>query len=153
MSEKKLLFKIQENLKVVLKEKNEVKISTLRMLLAEIKNEEIAKKKRGKLTDEEIQKVIKTSVKRHKDSIDTFKKGERGDLVEKEEKELEILNEYLPEKLPGEKVEKIVIEVIKKIGATEPRDFGKVMGRVMGELKGKAEGKLVSEIVKKKLEG
>jgi uncharacterized protein YqeY len=146
-----LFAKIQENLKTVLKEKNQEKISTLRMLIAEIKNEEIAKKKRGKLTDEEIQAVVSRAVKRHNDSIESYRQGGREDLVKKEEAELKILQSYLPKQMSQEELEKIVNEAIFKINTTSLSDFGKVMGIVMKQVKGKADGKVVGGIVKKRL--
>lgn len=146
-----LFPRIQNDLKQALKEKNQEKVSTLRMLVSEIKNEEIAKKKRGKLTDEEIQAVVSRSAKRHKDSIESYKKGDRGDLVKKEEGELKVLQSYLPWQMSQEELEKIVAEAVAKAGASSPSDFGKVMGEVMKKVKGKADGKLVSEMVKNKL--
>jgi len=147
----KLLQKIEEDLKRAIMERDETKISTLRMIVTDIHNEEIAKKKRGKLTDEEIQEVIQRSVKKHKDSIEAFKKGGREDLVKKEKDEMEILVGYLPKQLTKEEIEKIVKEVIAKVKATSLRDMGKVIGQVMGQVKGKAEGKVVSDIVKEQL--
>lgn len=148
----KLLDQIQEDLKKALREKEKTKISCLRFLLAEIKNEEIARKKKGALLDEEIQEVISRSIKKHRDSIQSFKKGGRGDLVKEEEKEIEILQGYLPKQLSEDELSKIIDEVIQKTGAKDPSDFGKVMGQVMEQVKGRAEGKEVSEMVKKKLE-
>jgi len=147
----KLLQKIEEDLKRAVMERDETKISTLRMIVTDIHNEEIAKKKRGKLTDEEIQEVIQRSVKKHKDSIEAFKKGGREDLVKKEKEEMEILVGYLPKQFTKEEIEKIVKDAITKTGATSMADIGKVMGQVMGQVKGKAEGRVVSEIVKEQL--
>lgn len=146
-----LLSKIKEDLKKAQKNKEETKVSILRMLLAEIKNEEIALKKKEGLTDDEVLSVIQRNVKRHKDSIESFKKGKREDLVEKEEEELKILKNYLPEELSEEELEKIVSQKIEELKASGPSDFGKVMGAVMAEVKGRAEGKKVAQIVKEKL--
>lgn len=151
MPESKLLKTIADNLKSAILEKDSTRISVLRMLIADIHNEEIAKKKRGKLTDEEIVEVIQRRVKKHKDSIEAFKKGERKDLVKKEEEEMEILMQYLPKQLSKEEVEKIVKEAIIKAKATSMTDMGKVMGQVMPQVKGKADGKMVSGIVKEQL--
>ena len=147
----KLLQKIENDLKKALKEKNQIKFSLLRMLISDIHNEEIAKKKKGELTDEEVQEVIQRSVKRHRDSIEAFLKGGREDLVKKEKEEMEILIRYLPKQLTKEEIEKIVKEAIKKVKAVSMADLGKVMGIVMSQVKGKAEGKMVNEIVKKQL--
>ena len=147
----KLLDQITNDFKQAQKERNEVKISTLRMLLTAIRNEEIAKKKRGKLSDEEIQEVIIQEVKRHKDSIESYKIGRREDLVKKEEAELSILKQYLPKPLSTDELNRIVDEAMGKVGAESLADFGKVMGQVMAQVKGRAEGKVVSGIVRKKL--
>lgn len=147
----KLLDQITEELKKAQKEQDKEKLATLRMLVSAIKNEEIAKKKRGKLSDEEIQEVITREVKKHKDSIESYKAGGRSDLVKKEEAELEILKQYLPKQLSFEEVGHIIDEVIKSSGAMTPADFGKVMGQVMRKVKGKAEGGIVSKMVKEKL--
>jgi len=147
----KLLDQIIQELKKAQKEQNKEKLSTLRMLVSAIKNEEIAKKKRGKLSDEEIQEVITREVRKHKDSIESYKAGGRSDLVKKEEAELEILKQYLPKQLSLEELTNIIDEVIKISGATSPADFGKVMGQVMKRVKGKAEGSSVSKMVKEKL--
>jgi len=147
----KLLDQIIKELKEAQKRGDRVCISTLRMLLAAIKNEEIAKKKRGKLSDEEIQEVIRREAKKHKDSIESYKAGGREDLVKKEEAELKILTRYLPKQLSNEELVHIIGDVIKKIGAKSPADFGKVMGQVMKQVKGKADGSVVSKMVKEKL--
>lgn len=147
----KLLQKIENDLKKALKEKNQIKFSLLRMLISDIHNEEIAKKKKGELTDEEVQEVIQRSVKRHRDSIEAFLKGGREDLVKKEKEEMEILIRYLPKQLTKEEIEKIVKEAIKKVKAVSMADLGKVMGIVMSQVKGKAEGKMVNQLVKEEL--
>ncbi|MEW6407364.1 MAG: GatB/YqeY domain-containing protein [Patescibacteria group bacterium] len=146
-----LFKKIQDDLKTALKEKNAEKISTLRMLISDIKNEEIAKKKKGKLEDAEIQAVVSRAVRRHKDSIESYRAGSREDLAKKEEGELQILQNYLPKQISQEELEKIINEAISNLGASSPLDFGKVMGAVMKQVKGKADGKLVGEMVKAKL--
>lgn len=146
-----LFKKIHDDLKTALKEKAVEKISTLRMLISDIKNEEIDKKKKGKLEDAEIQAVVFRAVRRHKDSIESYRKGGREDLANKEEGEFQILQGYLPVQMSKEEIEKIISEAMAKTGAQSSSDFGKVMGLVMKQVKGKADGKLVSEIVKSKL--
>ena len=162
-----LKIKIQEDFKKFLKEKKEIEVSTLRMLNAAIFNKEKEKRyklsqekpdlkekeleKKSQLTDEEIIQVVFSEVKKRKESILLFEKGKRGDLVEKEEREIEILKKYLPEQMSEEEIKKMAKEVIKKIGAKEPKDMGRVMGQLMPKLKGKAEGGLVNKIVKELL--
>lgn len=143
--------KIKNDLIAAIKKKNSQKISVLRMLSADIKNEEIAKKKREGLSDEEIQQVISRSVKRHKDSVISYQKGNRPELAKKEEEEIAILQIYLPKQMEASEVEKIVDEAIKKVNPMGPQDFGKVMGLVMKQVKGKADGFIINAAVKKKL--
>ncbi len=143
--------KIMADLKEAMKSKDMDKVSTLRLLLSEIKNKEIDK--RGELTDEEIYAVIQKSVKQRKESIEQYRSGGREDLVEKEQKELEILEKYLPEQLSEDELERIIDEAIKETEATTLKDLGKVMRVVMPKVKGRADGKLVNEMVRKKLGG
>lgn len=140
--------KISEEIKIALKQGEGLKLSTLRMLWAEIKNLEI--NKQDLLTDEEVLGAIQKQVKNHRESITSFEAGGRLDLVAKEKQELEILNSYLPQQLsPGEiKIE--VNKVINQLGPG-PTDFGKVMKEVMIKVKGRAEGNLVSQIVRESL--
>jgi len=157
--------KIEEDFKKALKERNEIEISTLRLLKNEIFNKEkekrykIAKEnpslsekeleKESQLTEEEIKKVILSEIKKRKEAIFEFEKGKREDLAEKEKKELEILKRYLPDLLSKEELEKIVKETIEEVGAQSLKDLGKVMKEIMKKVKGRAEGDEVLKIVKK----
>jgi uncharacterized protein YqeY len=143
--------KISKNLIAAQKEKDENKVSTLRMLQSSLKNEEIEKKKREGLSDEEIGQVVKREVKKRKDSIQSYMEGGRDDLVKKEEEEIKVLAEYMPKELSEEEVLKVVEKVINETGAESSKDLGMVMGLVMKELKGKASGDVVNKIVKEKL--
>lgn len=159
--------KLQEDLKRSLLQKDEVSVSTLRMLLAAVNNKEIEKRtkfskenpnaktaeleKNSKLSDEEVQQLVMGDVKKHRESIEMFQKGNRQDLVDKETKELKILEAYLPEQLGEEEVRKLVQEAIAKVSAKTPQDMGKVMSALMPKTKGKADGSLVSKIVKELL--
>ncbi|MCD6422067.1 GatB/YqeY domain-containing protein [bacterium] len=140
--------KITDALKKALKEKDSLKTLTLRQVLSAIKNAEIDKK--GELTDEEIGQVLLKEIKKRKESVELYRKGKREELAEKEEKEIKIIEEFLPEMLSEEEIGEIVEKTIEELSAG-PQDFGKVMGKVMGELKGKADGAVVAEIVKQKL--
>lgn len=143
---------INKDLITALKAKDQDKSSLLRLINSEIKNEEIAKKKREQgLTDEEAQAVIARQIKQINDSIESFKAGKREDLIKEEEQKLAILKIYLPKQMEISEVEKIIDEVIAQVKPSGPSDFGKVMGAVMAKVKGKADGKMVTEIVKKKL--
>ncbi|OGD89135.1 hypothetical protein A3A54_01205 [Candidatus Curtissbacteria bacterium RIFCSPLOWO2_01_FULL_39_62] len=143
------LTQLEEDLISSLKAKNEVATSTLRLLISEIKNAQITK--RGQLEEKEVGEVIGKSAKKHKESIEAYKKAERADLVEKEEAELKIVEKYLPEQMGEDEIGKVVDEVISTSGASGVADMGKVMGQVMGKLMGQADGNAVSQIVKKKL--
>jgi len=143
-----MLGKIKADLNQTLKDKDEIKISVLRMLISEIHNKEINKKSE-KLTDEEVIGVIRQQVKKIKESIAAYKQGKRDDLVQKESQELEILNKYLPQEMSEKDLEKIIKEIISDVKPSGPQDFGKVMGEAMKRLSGRVEGSRVSGIVKK----
>lgn len=151
--------KIQEDLNSAIKSKREIETSTLRMLSAAILNKEKEKRyKSGKsedipLTDEEITEVVFNEVKKRKEAIELYEKGDRQELADKEKKEAEILQKYLPEQLTEEEVKKLVKEAIAKVGAKEQKDMGKVMAELMPQVKGKADGGLVSKVVKELLAG
>ena len=144
-----LFTKIQQDLVESLKQKNEIKTSTLRLVISEIGNARIAKG--GDLTDEDIAQVIAKEAKKRQESIGAFKKGERQDLAEKEEKELSILKTYLPAQIAQDELIKIVDSQIAEIGAKDIKDLGKVMSAVLSKVKGRADGGAVSAIVKSKL--
>jgi len=158
---------IKQNLEIALKEEKRVEVSTLRMLNAAILNKEkekrykISKEKpelkpekleeESQLIDEEIIQVLQSEIKKRKEAILEFEKGERQDLVNKEKAEMDILQKYMPEQLSEEEIKKIVKTAIEKVGAKEPRDMGKVMGELMPKVKGRADGGIVSRIVKELL--
>ena len=144
--------KIQQELKQSLKEKNEIKSSVIKMLLASILNLEIQlKKKEEGLTEDEAQKVVKSEAKKRRDSIEAYEKAGRTDLAKREKEELSILETYLPEEIKDEEIEKIVKEIITETKAKSMQDFGNVMKEVMAKVSGKASGERVSKIVKELL--
>lgn len=142
----KLEEKIEKDLRQALKAKFAIKVSTLRMLKADIENLSIGKK-RSELGDEDIIKLVRTQIRKHKDSIEQFTKGGRTDLAEKEKKELEILLAYMPEEVSEEELRRIAAEAIAEAGVTSKKDMGKVMKVVMEKVKGRADGKTVSQVV------
>lgn len=147
-----LLEKLIKDFNRVALEKNEIALSTLRLLRAALKNKEIElRPKKQKLTEEIILEVIKKEVKKRDESILAYRQAKRQDLVQKEEKEKEILKKYLPEGLSDDKIKEIIQKKIKEIGASSIADFGKVMGGVMKKVKGKADGSKVSQLVKESL--
>jgi uncharacterized protein YqeY len=144
--------KLKDELKQSMLDKDSTKTSTLRMVLSAIGYYEIQKGGAGyEATDEDILAVIQKEVKQHKDSIDQFEKAGRQELVEKEKRELEILNVYLPEQMGEEEIRKLVTEAINQTSASSMADMGKVMGALMPKTKGKADGGEVSKIVKEEL--
>lgn len=147
----KIIEKIKTDLNQAILKKNDPEKGTLRMLLSEIHNAEIAKK--GELLESELQKVVSSQVKKRKEAILEYQKAGRKDLALKEQKELEILQNYLPKMVTPAEIEKRAKEVISETSAKTMADFGKVMGLLMKEFSGKADGAQVSAIVKRMLGG
>lgn len=135
---------ILQEQKIAMKARNADKLSVLRMLWSAIKNLEI--EKQHELSDEEIQSVVSKQVKQLKDSQKDFDLGGRQDLVDSAQREIEILQYYLPTQLAEDDIKKVIREVISEIGASSPADIGKVMATAMGRLKGQADGSLVREL-------
>lgn len=142
---------IQEEVKDAMRAHDSTKVSTLRMLNSAIRYFEIDKGKDYQASDEELFSIIAKEAKKRKDSIEMYQKGNRDDLVQKEQEELKILESYLPEQMGEDEIRSTVQEVIKQTGASSPADMGKVMGPVMGKLKGKADGGMVNKIVREEL--
>ena len=135
---------VQEDLKVSLKARDEVRSLTLRMLLAAIVNKE----KEGKeVTEEQFLDVALFEAKKRREAKEAFIKGERPELAQKEQAELEILLPYLPAQLTEEEIKDLAQKAIEKTGAASKKDMGKVMGELAPQVKGKADGALVAKIV------
>ena len=171
---------VQKEITQAMKEGKELVYSTLRMLSAVVVSKEKEKRykvsksrldrgsatesgqkpdlneeglvKESQLTDEEIIEVVSSEIKKRRDAIALYKKGGRQELADKEKKEVEILQKYLPEQLSEEEVKKIVEEVIAKVNAKEIKDMGRVMAELMPKVKGRADSGVVSKIVKQSLE-
>lgn len=140
---------LQEDLKQAQLNRDEQRVSTLRLLLSEIRYAQISK--REDLSDEDILQVIAREVKKRKESAIAFHNGGREELAKKEEKEAEILQGYLPVQLSDEALTKTVEDSINEVGAKSVSDMGRVIGLVMGKVKGQADGGRVSAMVKEKL--
>lgn len=141
---------IESDMQSALKGQDSLRLSTLRMLLSAIHNAKIA----GggvDLSDEEILTVVAKQVKQRHESIDSFRKGERADLAEKEEAEMKILASYLPPQLSNEEIDLIIDEAILTSGAKTAVDMGRVMGLISAKLKGRADMSYVSQKVKERL--
>jgi hypothetical protein len=146
-----LKAEIQEAVKTALKGGDAVTLSTLRLLLSALHNEEI--KARRDLTPEEIQKTISTLCKQRSEAIELFRKGGREELAQKEEAELAVLKRYLPQPLTEEEVAVLIRSSIDEAGAKGIQDLGKVMKLLMPKVSGRSDGKRVSELAKALLGG
>ncbi|MFH0853035.1 MAG: GatB/YqeY domain-containing protein [bacterium] len=143
---------IEDNYKAAFKAGQKAEVIVLRSLKSAMKNEEIALKKTV-LDDEDVIKVLNREVKRRKDALVMFQKGNRLELAEIEQIEINFLKKYLPEELSAGQLNEIISQVIKQSGATELSDLGKVMSRVMLKVQGRADGSAISAEVKKQLSG
>lgn len=141
--------KILKDIMSSMKNKDKDKLSVLRMVKGAIQLEEINKKK--ELDDNEVIAVISKQIKTRRESIVEFKKGNRNDLVEQTEKEIEILNEYMPEQLSDAEIEKIISDVFEEIKPQSTSDMGKIMKCLTPKLTGKADMSMVSKLVKEKI--
>ena len=143
--------KINEQLNLALKSKNKTLISTLRLILAAIKEKDIANrsaKNREDVKDPEIIKVLRKMKKQRQDSIDLYKKGDRKELIEVEESEIKIIDTYLPKQLNDEETKKICEQVIKSVGASSIKDMGKIMGTLKQKYADSIDFSKVNIIVK-----
>jgi uncharacterized protein YqeY len=146
-----LTEKISSDLTKAMKSGDKLRLETLRMIRAGLLEKQVEKRPAGGVTPEDELAVLHSAVKKRKESIDIFRQNGRNELADQEEKELGIIQEYLPKQMPAQEVEEVVARIIGELGATSAGDFGKVMPAVMKELKGKADGRLVQETVKKLL--
>lgn len=144
-----ILDRLRDDLASAQKERNDITVSTLRFLLAQLTNARIAKG--DELADDEVIDQIAKAVKRHKESIAAFQGGNRQDLADKEIAELAVLEKYLPEQLSEDKLRQLVDQAVSQTGASSIKDMGKVIGNIMPQVKGKADGGLVSRLVKERL--
>ncbi len=144
---------IGADIKSAMKAKDKIRLETVRSIKKVIIEKEVELRGKGidSLTPEDEIKLLVQQAKQRRDSIDQYLKAGRDDLADQEKSELAIIQTYLPEQISAEELDKIVTDIIAKVGATTAKDFGKVMGSAMKELKGKADGKQIQELVKAKL--
>ncbi len=142
---------LEADLRQALRGGDAVRVSTIRLTRAAIKNAEIDK--RRPLTDEEIQDILLGEVKRRREAIEAFTRGGRDDLSRKEALEMAILTEYLPAPLPEEELRRIIAEVVAELGAASPADTGRVMAAVMPKVRRRAAGAVVNRLVRQALGG
>ena len=147
--------RVSDQIKTAMKAKDKLRLETVRGIKKVIieKESEIRGKGREELTEDEELAIVMQLAKQRRDSIKQFTDAGRDELAEKEAKELEILEEYLPAQLSDADIEKAVDDAIAQTGASSMRDMGKVMGPVMAKLKGQADGNKVQAVVKAKLSG
>lgn len=155
---------IQKAVNEALKSGDQLVAGTLRMLLASVISKEKEKRykisksepnlsekeleEKSTLADEEIIDVLSSEVKKRKDAIVLYEKGNRPELAEKEKKEIDIIKKYLPEQIPADELEKMVEESIAKVNAKEMKDTGKIMADLMPKVKGRADNSEISKIIK-----
>lgn len=146
-----LKARLAEDMKLAMKEKEagKLKLSTIRMVRAAVKNLEIDKKR--ELTEEEVLEVLAREVKMRRDASEEFQKAGRDDLVQAEQAEIAILSAYLPKQLDETEIRQLVRTVIAEVGASSEKELGKVMSALMPKVKGRSDGKLVNTIVRAEL--
>ena len=142
---------IEEAVKSSMRERNKDRTSTLRMALSELKKEEIDNK--IELSNEGSIKILQRMIKQRKESMSQFLNAQRNDLAEKEESEIVILQDFLPEQMSVDDINKLVIEAINETEAKEPQDIGKVMGFLKTKIQGNADMGIVSKLVTENLQG
>ena len=137
--------RIQSDLTAAMRSGDSLRRDVLRMAESALYNTE--KAKRQPLSEDEVQAVVAREVKSRRESVEAFRKGAREELATKEEAEIAILQDYLPQQLGDEELQRLVDEAIETTGASSPRDMGKVMGRLAPATRGRADGRRVSELV------
>jgi uncharacterized protein YqeY len=141
--------KLLDDMKSAMKSGDTVRLETIRMLRAQLKNASLGKQEA--LPEQDVLAILAKEAKKRKESIELYRQGGREDLVESETKELEIIEAYLPAALTEQEIDEIIGEAIQQSGATGVSDMGKVMGRVMSRVKGRADGKMIQNRVRQKL--
>jgi len=144
-----LAEQLNEDMKQAMKAGEKFRLSTIRMVRASIKNQEI--ELRRPLNDDEVLQVVGRDLKQRRDSLQDFERAGREDLVEQMKGEIEIISQYLPQQLNEEEIKAIVMQTIQETGASSKADMGKLMGALMPKVKGRADGKLVNQLVQQVL--
>ena len=141
---------LSNDMKDAMRQRDTLKRDTIRLLLSAIGYEEKAKRTDA-LPDDAVLQVLSKQAQQRRDSIEAYQKGDRPDLVAKEEAELVIVTQYLPQPLSADEIEEIVKSAVSEVNPTGPQDMGKVMGKVMPQVRGRADGKQVSALVNQTL--
>ena len=148
--------KLTENMKQAMRDKDELTLSTLRLILSAIKDKDIAARtadSRDGIKDEQILSLLQSMVKQRQESIKMYTQGNRPELAERESGEIKVIESYLPKQLSDDEVKAVVQKVVKDIGATSVKDMGKVMAELKAKYSGQMDFSKVGGIVKEKLAG
>ena len=143
--------RLEDDLKQAMRSRDAARRDVIRYLRSEIRNQEI--KVQEDLDDDGVVQVLSRQAQQRRDSIEAFTEANRTDLVEKEQAELEIIMEYMPQQMTSDEITSLVQEVVAEVGASGPGDMGKVMSQIMPQVRGRAEGREVSSIVMEILRG
>lgn len=141
--------RLEADLKEALRARDALRVSTIRLARAALKNAEI--ERRRALNEGEVVEVVQREVRRRREAIEAYTRGGRDDLVQKEQLEMAVLLSYLPAALDETELRRLVAEVAAEVGATGPREFGRVMDQVMRRVAGRAQGRVVERIVREAL--
>ncbi len=144
-----LITEIESQLKDAMRERDDARRDALRLILSSLRGAE--KELQRELSEGEELQVLQRERKKRIEAAEAFRSGEREEQAEKEEAELDVLEEFMPEPLSEEEIEEIVDDVIAEVGATSMRDIGRVMADVMPQIAGRADGSSVSQLVREKL--
>ena len=139
-----------DDMKKAMRAKDKIRLNTLRMLRAQIKNREI--ETGGELSEDDILQILSKAEKMRKEAIALYRQGDRENLATQEETELAVIRSYLPERLSEDELRALVGKAVSGIGAEGMRDMGKVMGILMPEVRGRADGQIVNRLVKEHLQ-
>ena len=146
-----LIDLLLEDMKQALKARDELKLSTIRLLRSSVSYARIEKGE--ELTDDEVLEVISRAAKQRRESIEAAERAQRPDIADREKAELGVLEGYLPKQLDEAEIEGIAREIATEVGAVDMQDRGKIMGPLMQRIRGKADGKLANQVVEKILRG
>lgn len=143
--------KISEDLKIAMKSGDKLRLETLRTIRAGLLEKEVEKRPTGGMKSEDEVAVLIAASKKRKEAIEIYRQNNRPELADQEERELAIIQEYLPKQASEEELTAFIKKTIQEVGAVSVKEFGKVMPLVMKEFKGRADGKIIQEIVKNNL--
>ena len=145
----RLIAEIESQLKDAMRERDDARRDALRLILSSLRGAE--KELQRELSEDEELQVLQRERKKRLEAAEAFRSGDRAEQADKEEAELDVLEEFMPEPLSEEEIEEIVDDVIAEVGATSMRDIGRVMADVMPQVAGRADGSSVSQLVREKL--